>query len=446
MKIRSEAVLTVASVGLAVLVALGLIRWLAPQLLGIPADLRLVSVAKEVPPFYENIFREDVPTQDVFILQDPIARVRAQPLFPDLVAIGPHDVLGFRNSAVPSTADVVVIGDSQTYGNNARLEENWPSRMAALLQAKRPVVYAMATGGWAATQYLQMMPYALRLRPRVIVLAFYAGNDAAESFTVAYGSEHWKFLRPDGALAAAGLPGARFPPPPEDVWRVSLPSGSQLAFTPKLRLVSNDISYPAVRAGWEIMAEAMRRSVRMAKAAHVEMAVTVIPTKELAYAQRIGSMHLSPPAEYVRLVNAESANIARLESAAKSAGARYVDLVKPMQNAAMHSASLYPENENGHPLPEGYAVIAAELAPAVGAPLPPRPKGIVAVHYTKTEYALFLVNDEGAWTATPEWLEKNGWPAETVPSLVERDLATIPMRGPLDHVDRKRFGPQILKR
>src|SRR2546428_394876 len=39
---------------------------------------------------------------------------------------GGFDDWGFRNREVPETADIVVIGDSQTYGNTATMEDSWP--------------------------------------------------------------------------------------------------------------------------------------------------------------------------------------------------------------------------------------------------------------------------------------------------------------------------------
>jgi hypothetical protein len=201
-----------------------------------------------------------------------------------------------------------------------------------------------------------------------------------------------------------------------------------------------------VRAGWEIMKEAVRRIARVAKGAGVSLVVTVIPTKELVYADRVARSHLSPPQAYSQLVAAEAENIARFEGAAQAAGVRYVDLVKPLQKAALGAPLLYPESENGHPVREGYSVIAENVARAVDERMPSRPKGAVAVEYPGKQYMFFLVNDEGAWSATPEMLGKNGWPSQQVPLLDERELATVPMRGPLLVVDRERFGPEIVKR
>src|SRR5688500_6186278 len=105
-------------------------------------------------------------------VKDPHVRLRGKPLRARDLKGGPHDVLGFRNHQVPNVADVVVIGDSQTYGNNVLLEENWPYYMLQAIE-ERPTIYSMATGGWAAVQYLDMFTKSLLFRPHVIVIAFY---------------------------------------------------------------------------------------------------------------------------------------------------------------------------------------------------------------------------------------------------------------------------------
>jgi len=114
---KKEWLLLSGIVTATLLLALLVIRWLAPGLLGIPTDLQLVQVSKTLPPFYEVVFNGEDLQSGKFMLQDPRTRVRARQLYPDSFGMGPHDVLGFRNRAVPDVADIVTIGDSQTYGN-----------------------------------------------------------------------------------------------------------------------------------------------------------------------------------------------------------------------------------------------------------------------------------------------------------------------------------------
>lgn len=101
---KREWVLLSVSVALSMLIALGLIRWLAPTLLGGPSDLHLVQVNNKVPPFYEGVFRKADYENTDYILKDPFTRVRAKPLYPVIGGMGPTDILGFRNLQVPNIA------------------------------------------------------------------------------------------------------------------------------------------------------------------------------------------------------------------------------------------------------------------------------------------------------------------------------------------------------
>src|SRR6185295_19744876 len=61
-----------------------------------------------------------------------------------------HDMLGYRNREVPDRADVVVLGDSMTYGVGAPRDSTWPDQFAALL---RKTVYNMGLGGYGPLEY-----------------------------------------------------------------------------------------------------------------------------------------------------------------------------------------------------------------------------------------------------------------------------------------------------
>ena len=144
---KKEYLLLVGSVAISLLLAFGIIRWQAPQLLGLPHDLKLVQIDKAVPPFFESVFRRDDFLSANYFISDPLTRVRPKPLQSETLRLGPNDLIGFRNRYIPNFADIVVIGDSQTYGNNALLEHNWPSQMRKFLESKQNETYSMAAGG-----------------------------------------------------------------------------------------------------------------------------------------------------------------------------------------------------------------------------------------------------------------------------------------------------------
>ena len=357
-----EVGLLAASVAATLVVALALIRWLAPGLLGLPVDLQVVQVQDEVAPFYDTVF--EGAGDGLGLIRDPYTGVRARPLVPERQIQGPHDLLGFRNEGVPNRADVIAIGDSQTYGVNTRFASTWPRQLAARLEPRGARLYAMAASGWSAVQYLDLFEKSRALRPKVVVVAFYTGNDPRESFRAAYSIERWKALRPDASLDVSDLPPLAYPPPPADLWTIRL-RGETRVFAPKLRLLSNE-DHPAVRAGWTIMGDVGRRIADGARDRGVAPVFTIIPTKELAFAPALRAARVDLDPVYARLVRAEQRTVASLaDRLAALPGARYVDLVGPLQQALLAGAPAYRTDADGHPLAAGHAVIAAALGPVV---------------------------------------------------------------------------------
>lgn len=230
---------------------------------------------------------------------------------------------------------MIVIGDSQTYGIGEPIASTWPGQLSAMLESAHDGVYSMAVGGWAATQYLHLAAVAVKFRPRAIIVAFYSGNDALESFSSVYGNAHWRSLRPDTALDKSDAPALGNLLDVEESWPVTFRDAGSMVFTPSGRLVAND-DHPAVQAGYAIMAEVADRIAALAAAQDIRVVFTVIPTRELVYAQKVRTAGLAPPDSYLRLVEMERGHIDRLAAHIQSiAGSRYVDLVAPLQSAAV---------------------------------------------------------------------------------------------------------------
>lgn len=426
--------------------SLALLRWLAPGLIGAPVDMRVVQAERKLPPFYEGVFRSRDEDVDAFLLPDPMVRARAAPLYPEDAGSGPHDLLGFRNNSVPRIADVVVIGDSQTYGNNAVLMHNWPSHMERALAQAPDGVYAMAVGGWGAPQYLYMFDKAAAFQPRAVVVAFHSGNDPLDSFHTAYGMEMWGFLAPDPQLDASDAPPVRYPAPRDEWWAVAFPDGVKTIFTSGLRLASN-LDHPAVRAGYGVMANAAMDIMRKSEELGIKTLFTVIPTKELVYARKVARAGREPPEDYRTLVEQEIGYIAGLQRRIEEAGGLFVDLLPALQEAALDATPLYPEDINGHPVAAGYAVIGDVMADAVSGLIPqPPPRGLVAIHRGKDHYTPALVQSEGLWFfGSNEVIAGNGW-RDARPEIVQpRDVAGLPRLGVIGEVDPARFGPNALR-
>jgi lysophospholipase L1-like esterase len=330
---------------------------------GEPVEVRIVQSSERVPPFYEHVLAATGLGDRV---PDPVTGVRERGLRVEGGGRGPHDVLGFRNHAVPNVTSVITIGDSQTYGAGARYLETWPRQLQDQLGLPDLSVYSIACGGWGPASYLAMAGLAARLRPRAVVVAYYAGNDPHDAFSQAYLNPRWSGLRVSPTLGPADAPRATGPASWRHTWKATFADGFATVFTPEYRLLANDRSTPGVREGYAIMAKSAALIARALEGERARVFFTVIPTKELVYAPRVRAGGLSAPGAYERLVRDEAANIAEFAGALPAAQrTRYVDLLTPLQQAALRGARLYRSDSDGHPAALGHATIALAVADAI---------------------------------------------------------------------------------
>jgi len=89
------------------------------------------------------------------------------------------DAEGFRNARVRDPIDVAALGDSFTDAQTLSVEAAWPSRLET---ATGWTVQNYGTAGFGPQQERRVLEsYALRHRPALVVLAFFAGNDIYEA-------------------------------------------------------------------------------------------------------------------------------------------------------------------------------------------------------------------------------------------------------------------------
>lgn len=103
------------------------------------------------------------------------------------------DEWGFRNRRVPSSADVVAIGDSMTYGNTATMDDAWP---AVLARATGLQVYNLGLGGYGPNQYYHLLTTkALKLHPKWVICGLSLNDDFENAFSLTYKLDYWSPLR-----------------------------------------------------------------------------------------------------------------------------------------------------------------------------------------------------------------------------------------------------------
>jgi lysophospholipase L1-like esterase len=102
----------------------------------------------------------------------------------DFRAVHEVDAKGFRNSRPwPEKADIVVVGDSVTFGYGAARNQAWPAIIGDDLP--RVPLINLALIGAGPQQYLRVYEtFGLELRPKLLLAGVFAGNDFwdAETF------------------------------------------------------------------------------------------------------------------------------------------------------------------------------------------------------------------------------------------------------------------------
>lgn len=337
------------------------------------------------------------------VVEDPILGIRIAP------KTSGHDALGFRNREVPQRVGIVALGDSQTYGVGVARDESWPQQLARLL---REPVYSMALGGFGPLEELYLAEHeALRLRPRVLLVALYLGNDMADAHRAAHQRPYWYGWR-ETASAATPLPGeserdgreprknlgavrdwlarrsvlygflrlrvfqrlalleqdrlaARVPPDSRMVWIDPGDRGVRTIFTPQRRLSALDARRPEIHEGLGITKRAFAAMNHSAKAHGTRLLVVLIPTKERVYCRYLRRCGTEMPPALTRLCDVEDRVKADVEGFLSADAIAYVDATATLSEEVPRHAPIYPADSDGHPSAAGHLVIARVVSDAL---------------------------------------------------------------------------------
>ena len=310
-----------------------------------PLDLQVVRLEKKQPAFLQGVFRESDYRETGLLVLDPIVGVRGRPQLPAVHGFGPHDILGFRNRALPRSPDIIAVGDSQTYGNNALSHESWPKR----LQEHGLEVYSAAVGGWSPLHYVEVVRHLSYLAPTEFIVAVYTGNDALEAFRLAYTVEYWKGFREEGINGERLLEGLKMKP---DEREYTLQSGGTVKLTPARRLLSNASDSVAVQQGHKIIKRALSEIFEITQQYEIGLRVVVIPTKEYAFRNVVTQDQMLKSH-----IESEQFWIKSIVNGLDGLGVPNVTI-----DLSKDPSRYYPPDRDGHPLPAGYQEIARQIS------------------------------------------------------------------------------------
>lgn len=347
-------------------------------------------------PVVSNLLAEH-PSGPYPLLDDEVLGHRPNPAHPE------HDERGFRNLRVPERAAIVALGDSQTYGAGVGPSEAWPRQLGERTGVE---TYSMAYGGYGPAHSVVLLEEARDLHPRIVIEAFYSGNDLFDCFEMVYVRKQLPELVSDDAdlLRAAELREQQSPLETEvlglftadgrvgprrwlasysktwavaralrralapevgwDEWRskglstqgwlvVDDPRGRTI-LTPKYRLSALNLDDPRIRAGQRAAFRAL--AALAAEDEGARMLVVLIPTKELVFAE-LASEAVSEP-DYASLLRFEQKHWEETRAMLNEKGIAVVDTLPALRTALKRGVPVYQESSDGHPAPAGQAVIS----------------------------------------------------------------------------------------
>lgn len=325
------------------------------------------------------------------------------------------DSEGFRNSAPRDSIEVAALGDSFTDALTMRREDAWPAQLEARLG--RPVQNYGTAGFGPQQELLVLKDFALPHHPRVVVLAFFAGNDirdaeAFESFARAEALPNepkpgWPIkaivMRADtwfltSAIQAASralsdraseAPAASHPATPN----VPVPAGPSFSrgmFTaevggrrmrvalmpPYLNVLNFAEPDLAARRGWTLIESTLMEMQAASRAAGAEFVVAFIPFKsqvylplldrlfpraELTQALHFYSRDRTKAPDVDRMLRNRLAQNALMARFCERAGIPLLDLTQALQARIEAGEAMYFPDDS-HLDEDGEALVADQVA------------------------------------------------------------------------------------
>ena len=347
------------------------------------------------------------------LIKDPLLGLKLAPYAQK------HDANGFRNDTVPPNVDIVALGDSQTWGVNVERQAAWPQQLSKISGRS---VYNMGLGGFGPVQYHVLIPAALGLSPKVIVVGFYFGNDIYDAYRMAYQYEAHRALRSNTAagdlsvdtvgeransfwneekqfhanFGRSSFSGWSFWlrehlalgrllnrtglwPGSQDIdyeidkhWAKAYPdhgfvceeAGRETVLTTAYRLAGLDIDEPRNAEGLRISKELLAQMQNEVDAKQTKLLVLLVPTKETVYATaQSGKMRekISSDPTYQRLVAMEGRIRSEIISTCQAKRIQCLDVLPYLSSALDRGERIYPTTTESHPNERGYFVIASAV-------------------------------------------------------------------------------------
>ncbi len=291
-------------------------------------------------------------------IKDEILGTRPNPEYPG------HDEKGFRNKSVPDEVPIVAMGDSQTYGWGVRADQPWPQVLEELGGVQ---TYNMAWGSYGPTHRLLLWEEAIDLNPKLIIEAFYAGNDLFDSYHFVYDRKQLTELKATEQNLLKAISDAENIEPitkrisrlnKKQYFQVLDSGGVRTVLTPNYRLCAVNLSDPRIVEGHRISLEAIRLMSERALQADIRFSVLLIPTKELVFKNVVYQDSADIPSAYKTLIENEELFWQKTKDFLESQRIHFMDSLPALRGRIENGNHPYKVSRDGHPNPTGHREIA----------------------------------------------------------------------------------------
>lgn len=366
----------------------------------------LLFLAEQFSPKYRGISEKNV-----VILPDQKLAHRPSPHYPE------HDSKGFRNETVPSPGEpfIVALGDSQTYGAGVPRDSAWPQQLEKLSGLN---TYNMAYGGYGPVHSMFLIEEALEMRPKIILEAFYTGNDLYDSYFHVYEKGHFpelkstnenlllalRKLKESKSMSKSLHQEKRIAQNMEQIkfgglrsfiseysniygllravkrfmnielrdWEYYRQSALQTpestmpfergpiktVFSFGFRSIGVDLQNPTIKEGLRISLEAIRRLHSTAKKNGVAFLALLIPTKESVFKDAVLQQNKNAPEKFIKLVENEEQLIRESESFFKTHQVPFQSCLPHLRASVRNGQQPFPMSWDGHLNHTGQQVLA----------------------------------------------------------------------------------------
>lgn len=349
------------------------------------------------------------------VVPDAVLGWRMSPYYPG------HDSRGYRNERALEQADVLAVGDSLTYGFAAPPAGSWPRQLATLSDRS---IYNSGVGGYGPCEYHSVLQELLTaIRPRLVVLGLYLGNDIANAYSTVYVAHRFLGHQTKDPAVLAAMKAADALESTAEIQRrldpvaqASDASGSRLEVSalydllrsarynldeqmerpfraglddsfaaaamrpgrvtfdavpkfrtvfrpPELDAVAVNLEDPRTREGWRITQDVLRSMRNSLAEQGVGFLVLVIHNKPYEYAELAKTHQPSIGAPFFRLVDLECALTAEVIMFLQDSGIDYVDTGAAVHARFTRGTPPYKQSDDHHPNSDGYGAIAEAALP-----------------------------------------------------------------------------------